>query len=223
MGVLHFIYKNADTCWFLTVEHIGIVAIALFLAILIGVPVGIAITRNERVAGKVINAANILMTTPSIALFGIMLPILSVIGQGLGKVPAVLALVLYSQLPIIRNTHTAINNVPPEIIDSARGMGMSNWRRLREVEIPLAIPVIIAGLRTAAVISIGIAAIAAYIGAGGLGVFIQQGIARVYEEMILAGALLISFLAIFVDAGMALLERLATPKGIKVAKRMGNE
>lgn len=223
MDVLNFIYENADKCWFLTLEHIWIVALALFFAILIGVPAGIAITRNEQLARKVINAANILMTTPSIALFGIMLPVLAVIGQGLGKVPAVLALVLYSQLPIIRNTHTAIKNVPPEIVDAARGLGMSNWRRLREVEIPLAIPVIIAGLRTAAVMSIGIAAIAAYIGAGGLGVFIQQGIARVYEEMIVAGALLVSFLAVFVDAGMALLERLATPKGIKVARRLGNE
>lgn len=223
MDVLNFIYENADRCWFLTLEHIWIVALALFFAILMGVPAGIAITRNEQLARKVINAANILMTIPSIALFGIMLPILAVIGQGLGKVPAVLALVLYSQLPIIRNTHTAIKNVPPEIVDAARGLGMSNWRRLREVEIPLAIPVIIAGLRTAAVMSIGIAAIAAYIGAGGLGVFIQQGIARVYGEMIVAGALLVSFLAVFVDAGMALLEHLATPKGIKVARRLGHE
>jgi osmoprotectant transport system permease protein len=223
MDVLDFLYTNADRCWFLTLEHIWIVALALFMAILIGVPLGIAITRNDQVARRVINAANILMTTPSIALFGIMLPILAVIGQGLGKVPAVLALVLYSQLPIIRNTHTAIKNVPPELVDAARGLGMSNWRRLREVEIPLAIPVIIAGLRTAAVMSIGIAAIAAYIGAGGLGVFIQQGIARVYEEMIVAGALLVSLLAVFVDAGMALLERLATPKGIKVARRLSNE
>jgi osmoprotectant transport system permease protein len=221
MNVLEFISKNADECWLLTFEHIWIVALALSLAILIGVPIGIAITRNKKAARRVLNAANVLMTIPSIALFGVLLPILSLINQGLGKVPAVIALVLYSQLPIIRNTYTAIKNVPPELVDAGRGLGMSAWRRLREVEIPLAVPVIIAGLRTAAVMNIGIAAIAAYIGAGGLGVFIQQGIARVYMEMVVTGAILVSLLAIFVDAGMALLERLVTSKGIKVGRELG--
>ncbi|MGM0426175.1 MAG: ABC transporter permease [Thermodesulfobacteriota bacterium] len=218
MNVLRFMVDNADKCWLLTWEHIWIVSVAIFLAILIGVPTGIAITRSERAAQNVINAANVLMTTPSIALFGIMLPILSIVNLGLGKVPAVIALVLYCQLPIIRNTYTAIRNVPPELVEAARGLGMSPWRVLREIEIPLAIPVIIAGLRTAAVMSIGIAAIAAYIGAGGLGVFIQQGIARTYQEMIITGAVLVSVLAIGVDGGMALLERLVTPRGLKIGQ-----
>ncbi|MFO7984294.1 MAG: ABC transporter permease [Desulfatiglandaceae bacterium] len=218
MNVLRFMIDNADKCWLLTWEHIWIVSVAIFLAILIGVPTGIAITRSERAAQNVINAANVLMTTPSIALFGIMLPILSIVNLGLGKVPAVIALVLYCQLPIIRNTYTAIRNVPPELVEAARGLGMSPWRVLREIEIPLAIPVIIAGLRTAAVMSIGIAAIAAYIGAGGLGVFIQQGIARTYQEMIITGAVLVSVLAIGVDGGMALLERLVTPRGLKIGQ-----
>jgi osmoprotectant transport system permease protein len=161
-----------------------------------------------------------ILTIPSIALFGLMLPLLSIIGQGLGKVPAVTALVLYSQLPIIRNTYVAIKNVPPEIVEAGKGMGMNRWTRLREVELPLAVPVIIAGLRTAAVMNIGIASIAAYIGAGGLGVFIQQGIARVYDEMIIAGALLVALLAIFVDAGMVVLERVLTPKGTKITRKM---
>jgi len=221
MNVLDFIWKNADWCWLLTLEHIWIVTLSVFLATLIAVPIGIAITRNEEIAKKVINAANILMTIPSIALFGIMLPILALIDHGLGKVPAVIALVLYSQLPIIRNTYIAIKNVPPELVDAARGLGMSNWKRLKEIEIPLAVPVIIAGLRTAVVMSIGIAAIAAYIGAGGLGVLIQQGISRVYEEMIVSGAILVAFLAIFVDAAMALLEKLVTPKGIKIGRKLG--
>jgi osmoprotectant transport system permease protein len=219
MDVFRFIYENSDTCWILTLEHIWIVGIAVFLAILVGVPVGIAVTSSERAARIVVNTANIFMTTPSIALFGILIPVFSLIDQGLGKVPAVTALVLYSQLPIIRNTLTAIQNVPPELVEAARGLGMSNWRRLREVEIPLAVPVIIAGLRTAAVMSIGIAAIAAYIGAGGLGVLIQQGIARVYDEMILAGALLVSLLAVAVDGAMSFLERAVTPKGIRLEKK----
>lgn len=218
MSVLDFIHKNADRCWSLTWEHIWIVSLSVFLATIIAVPIGIAITKNEQLAKKIINAANILMTIPSIALFGLMLPILSVFGHGLGTVPAVIALVLYSQLPIIRNTYIGIKNVPPELVEAGKGIGMGGWSRLKEIEIPLAIPVIIAGLRTAAVMNIGIAAIAAYIGAGGLGVFIQQGIARVYEEMILAGAILVAALAIFVDLFMALMERILTPKGIIISR-----
>lgn len=219
MDVLHFIFDNADKCWFLTWEHVWLVGVALSLSVLIGVPVGVAITYNPRAARVVIRTANIFMTTPSIALFGILIPVFSLIDQGLGKVPAVTALVLYSQLPIIRNTHTAIQNVPSELVEAARGLGMSNLRRLIEVEIPLAIPVIIGGLRTAAVMSIGIAAIAAYIGAGGLGVLIQQGIARVYDEMILTGAILVSVLAVVVDGGMSILEHVVTPKGIQLEKK----
>jgi osmoprotectant transport system permease protein len=219
VSTFQFIWDNRQQVLVLTGEHIWIVAISLVIATLIGVPLGIIITRNEELAKRVINAANVLMTIPSIALFGLMLPILSVVGQGLGKVPAIIALVLYSQLPIIRNTYTAIKNVPPSLVNAGRGMGMSRWNLLVEVQVPLAIPVILAGLRTAAVMNIGIAAIAAYIGAGGLGVLIQQGIDRVYEGMILSGALLVALLAIVVDGGMALLELLVTPTGLKVQRR----
>jgi osmoprotectant transport system permease protein len=214
-----YITNNYQYILLLTGEHLWIVTLALVIATLIGVPLGIIITKNEEMAHKVINIANILMTIPSIALFGLMLPVLSVVGHGLGKVPAVTALVLYSQLPIIRNTYTAIKNVPPPVVNAGRGMGMSPWHLLAEVQIPLALPVILAGLRTAAVMNIGIAAIAAYIGAGGLGVLIQQGIGRVNEEMILSGALLVSLLAVVVDGGMALLERLVTPQGLKIQQR----
>jgi osmoprotectant transport system permease protein len=214
-----YIESNYQYILFLTGEHLWIVTLALVIATLIGVPLGIMITKNEELARKVINVANILMTIPSIALFGLMLPVLSVVGHGLGKVPAVTALVLYSQLPIIRNTYTAIKNVPPPVVNAGRGMGMNRWHLLAEVQIPLALPVILAGLRTAAVMNIGIAAIAAYIGAGGLGVLIQQGIGRVNEEMILSGALLVSLLAVVVDGGMALLERLVTPQCLKIQQR----
>ena len=211
---------NFDQVMYLSWEHVWIVGIALLIATPIGIFLGIVITRHEQFASRVLNGANILMTIPSIALFGLMLPVLSIVNMGLGKVPAVIALVLYSQLPIIRNTYTAIKNVPPSLVDAGRGMGMDKWKLLRELEIPLATPVIIAGLRTAAVMNIGIAAIATYIGAGGLGVYIQQGIDRVYPEMILSGAILVSLLAIIVDGGMAMLERLATPEGIKVQRKL---
>ena len=220
MTIFDFIQNNRAECWALTVEHIQIVTLSILLGTAIGVPIGIFISRNDRTAEKVIAAANILMTTPSIALFGLMLPILSLIGHGMGKVPAIMALVLYSQLPIIRNTYAGIKNIPPVLTDAGIGMGFPHWSRLKEVEVPLAIPVIIAGIRTAAVMNIGIAAIAAYIGAGGLGVFIQQGIARAYDEMILAGAILVGVLAILVDAGMALIEKLLTPRGIKIARKV---
>jgi len=220
MSTLRFIVDNFDQVLYLSWEHVWIVGVALLIATPIGVVLGIVITKHDQFASKVLNGANILMTIPSIALFGLMLPVLSIVNMGLGKVPAVIALVLYSQLPIIRNTYTAIKNVPPSLVDAGRGMGMGKWKLLRELEIPLAIPVIIAGLRTAAVMNIGIAAIATYIGAGGLGVYIQQGIARVYPEMIMSGAILVSLLAIIVDGGMALLERLATPQGIKVQRKL---
>jgi osmoprotectant transport system permease protein len=221
VSVFSFLAANYQRALRLTWQHLFMVGLALLIAMAIGVPAGIFISRHKRLAGRVINAANVVMTIPSIALFGLMLPLLSVIGYGLGRVPAVVALVLYSQLPIIRNTYTAIENVPPAVVNAGRGMGMSKWRLLLEVELPLAVPVILAGLRTAAVMCIGIAAIAAYIGAGGLGVFIQQGIDQAYGEMILAGAILVSLLAILVDGAMAGLEKLLTPRGLKLQGRKG--
>jgi osmoprotectant transport system permease protein len=220
MDTLNFIIQNYGDVLFLTGEHVFMVSVSLLIATAIGVPLGIIITKNEALAKRVINSANIMMTIPSIALFGLMMPVLAVIGHGLGKVPAIIALILYSQLPIIRNTYVAIKNVSPSIRNAGKGMGMNRWELLKEVEIPIAVPVIVAGLRTAAVMNIGIAAIAAYVGAGGLGVYIQNGIDRVYPEMILAGAFLVAIFAILVDAGMALVERVLTPTGIIIQKRV---
>ena len=220
MGVLDFLEKNFDQILFLTWEHIFMVGLSLIIGTAIGVPLGILITKKENLAKNVINVANVIMTIPSIALFGLMMPILATVGHGLGKVPAIVALVLYSQLPILRNTYVAIKDVPPSIRDAGKGMGMSRWQLLKEVEIPVAAPVIVAGLRTAAVMNIGIGAIAAYIGAGGLGVYIQQGIDRLFPEMIISGAVLVSLLAILVDGLMAAVEHLLTPKGIQLEKRL---
>ncbi|HDM78718.1 MAG TPA: ABC transporter permease [Deltaproteobacteria bacterium] len=220
MGVLDFLEKNFDQILFLTWEHIFMVGLSLIIGTAIWVPLGILITKKENLAKNVINVANVIMTIPSIALFGLMMPILATVGHGLGKVPAIVALVLYSQLPILRNTYVAIKDVPPSIRDAGKGMGMSRWQLLKEVEIPVAAPVIVAGLRTAAVMNIGIGAIAAYIGAGGLGVYIQQGIDRLFPEMIISGAVLVSLLAILVDVLMAAVEYLLTPKGIQLEKRL---
>lgn len=154
------------------------------------------------------------MTIPSIALFGIMIPILSTIGQGIGFLPAFIALVLYSQLPIIRNTYTGINNIDPNIRDAAKGIGMSTFQRLVRVEIPIAMPLIMAGVRTATVLNIGIGAIAAFIGAGGLGVLINQGISRTNTTMILVGAIAVSILALLADFLLKFIQNKLSPKSM---------
>lgn len=217
MEAINFLVQNLDLLVKLTLEHISLVAVAVGLATLTGVPIGIAITQNERVANVVLYLASIIITIPSIALFGLMIPVLSLIGQGIGYLPAVIAVLLYSQLPIIRNTYTAINNVSPALREAARGIGMSPGQRLRLVEIPLAIPVIMAGVRTAVVMNIGVMAIAAYIGAGGLGVLISRGISQSDPRQLIAGAIAVSVLAIIVDYGLLRLQRRLTPKGLETA------
>ena len=213
--MIQFLVSNWQQALVLTGEHLFIVLTATGLAAVIGIPLGILIATHDDLAPFVINIANIIMTIPSIALFGIMLPLLSVFNVGLGTVPVVIALILYSQLPLIRNTYTAIKNIDPAVVDAAKGMGLSTWRRLIEVDLPLALPVIIAGFRIAIVMNIGIVTIAVYVGAGGLGKFIQRGIDQVYEEQILAGALLVALLAILVQGLLYGLEYLLTPTGLK--------
>ena len=217
MELANFLVQNLDLLIKLTIEHISLVAVAVGLATLTGVPIGIAITQNERVANVVLYIASIIITIPSIALFGLMIPVLSMIGQGIGYLPAVIAVLLYSQLPIIRNTYTAINNVNPALREAARGIGMSPSQRLRLVEIPLAIPVIMAGVRTAVVMNIGVMAIAAYIGAGGLGVLISRGISQSDPRQLIAGAIAVSVLAIIVDYALFWLQKRLTPEGLEAA------
>jgi osmoprotectant transport system permease protein len=215
METIGFVANNIDVILALTVEHISIVGVAVGLAILTGVPIGIAITQNQRAAEIVIYLASIIITIPSIALFGLMIPLLSTIGQGIGYLPAVLAILLYSQLPIIRNTYTAITNVDPALREAARGMGMTSVQRLSRVEIPLAVPVIMGGIRTAVVMNIGVAAIAAYIGAGGLGVLISRGITQTDSRQLIVGAIAVSLLAIIADYFLLWVQNRMTPKGIR--------
>ncbi|TLF52767.1 ABC transporter permease [Halomonas urmiana] len=217
MELFQYALDNLELLLSRTVEHISLVGVAVGIATLTGVPIGIAITKNERAARAVLYIASIIVTIPSIALFGIMIPILSLIGQGIGYLPAVIAVLLYSQLPIIRNTYTAINNVDPALREAARGIGMSPNQRLRMVEIPLAVPVIMAGVRTAVVLNIGVMAIAAYIGAGGLGTFISRGISQSDPRQLIIGAVAVSVLAIIVDYSLLALQKRLTPKGMERA------
>lgn len=217
MDILLYMVGHANLILARTIEHISLVGVAIGLAILTGVPIGIAITQNQRAANLVLYIASIIMTVPSIALFGVMIPVLSLFGHGIGYVPAVIAVLLYSQLPIIRNTYTAINNVDPALREAARGMGMTPLQRLSRVEIPLAIPVIMAGVRSAVVLSIGIMAIAAYIGAGGLGVFISRGISQTDPRQLVTGAVAVSVLAIVADFFLLWLQNRLTPASVQTA------
>ncbi|MDQ0217680.1 osmoprotectant transport system permease protein [Peribacillus cavernae] len=212
MEFFEFFSTSWNEILMMTWEHIQLVGLAVGVAILLGVPFGIYITQHETLSNLVLTVAGIIMTIPSIALFGIMIPILSVINQGIGFLPAFLALVLYSQLPIIRNTFIAIKNVDPNMRDAAIGMGMTTWQRLRKVEIPIALPVIMAGIRTAVVLTIGIGAIAAYIGAGGLGEYIARGISTSYTTMVQVGAVSVSVLAIVADYLLGRIQKQVSPK-----------
>jgi osmoprotectant transport system permease protein len=217
METLTFMVDNLPVIGERAIEHIAIVAAAVSVAVLTAVPIGIAITQSRRAADIVLYLASMMITVPSIALFGLMIPLLSPIGHGIGYLPAMIAVVLYSQLPIIRNTYTAITNVDPALREAATGMGMSATQRLREVEIPLAIPVIMAGVRMAVVMNIGVTAIAAYIGAGGLGAFISRGISQSDPRQLITGALTVSLLAITADLLLAALQRRLTSNGLLAA------
>jgi osmoprotectant transport system permease protein len=175
-------------------QHIGLTFISLLIAVFIGVPLGIFIARRRKLAAPVLGITGILQTIPSIALLGFMIPLL-----GIGPKPAIVALFLYALLPIVRNTFTGITEVDGVVTDSAKGMGMNSWQILTKVELPLAMPVILAGIRTATVINVGVATLASYIGAGGLGEFIFGGIALNNTNMILAGAIPAALLAILFD------------------------
>ncbi|WP_060511377.1 ABC transporter permease [Pseudomonas sp. NBRC 111124] len=199
----------------LTWQHIMLVGVAVSLAILVGVPLGILMTRFPAVAGPLQASATVLLTIPSIALFGLLLPFYSKFGQGLGPLPAITAVFLYSLLPILRNTYLALTSVEPGIREAARGIGMTFGQRLRMVELPIAIPVILAGVRTAVVMNIGVMTIAATIGAGGLGVLILTSISRSDMSMLLVGAVLVSLLAIIADLLLQTLQRALTPEGLR--------
>jgi osmoprotectant transport system permease protein len=200
-----FLIKYAPEILQHTLEHLFLVGVAIAIAIIIGIPLGILITRQKQLRQPILGIANILQTIPSLALFGLLIPV-PIIG-GIGVVPAIVALTLYSLLPIIRNTYTGITGVDPAIREAGRGMGMTDRQLLLQVEMPLAIGVILAGVRVATVISIGIATIAAAIGAGGLGVFIFRGIAVVNNQLILAGAVPAAVIALLADLLIGWLER----------------
>ena len=204
-----YLWERREEIVTLAGEHLTLVAVSTLLAAAIGVPLGVLLTRRPRAARPVLAFANVVQTIPSLALFGFLIP-LPLIG-GIGARTAVVALLVYALLPILRNTHAGILSVDPAVVEAAAGLGMTSGQRLRSVELPLALPVVLAGIRIAAVVSIGLATIAAAIGAGGLGVLIYRGIAIVDNRLILAGALPAALLALGVDFLLGAIERRWSP------------
>ena len=204
-----FFFKNRTQIYMLSLEHMWLVGIAMALALLIGVPLGILLTRWPLARKPVLGISNVMQTIPSLALFGFLLPV-PWLGARADRL-AITALTLYALLPIIRNTYAGIAGVDPAVRETARGMGMTDRQILVQVELPLALSVILAGVRVATVICVGIATIAAAIGAGGLGEFIFRGVAMVNNDLILAGAVPAALLALLADLGLGVVEHRLKP------------
>ena len=209
MNFWSFVVENRGEIAQLTLEHLWIVGISTLLAVAVGIPLGILITRKPALHNAVIVTANIIQTIPSLALFGFLLPA-PWIGERAGRL-AILALTLYALLPMIRNTYAGIKGVDHAVVEAARGMGLTGWQLLYKVELPLAGSVILAGVRVAVVISVGLATIAAAIGSGGLGELIFRGLAMVNNSVILAGAVPAALMALTADFVLGWLEKRLSP------------
>jgi osmoprotectant transport system permease protein len=210
MNLFHFLWQNHEQVLELTREHLWLVGISTLLAVLIGIPLGIVSAHWPVLHTPVLGTANIIQTIPSLALFGFLLPV-PWLGDHADRL-AILALTLYALLPVIRNTYTGIRGVDPAVVEAGRGMGLTDRQLLVQVELPLALSVILSGVRVAVVVSVGLATIAAAIGAGGLGEFIFRGLAMVNNQLILAGAIPAAVLALSADFGLAWLEERLRPR-----------
>lgn len=210
MDLIRFMVANADNIFSALIQHMKITGIAVGFAILIGVPIGIWISKKQNIAGFVLGVANIMQTIPSLALFGLIIPIM-----GIGFKPSVFVLLLYALMPIIKNTYIGITTVDPAVIEAGRGMGMTRMQILKMIEVPLSLPMIMGGIRISTVINIGTATIAALIGAGGLGDFIFRGISMADNQMILSGAIPTALLALLMDTLLNFVELRITPQGLK--------
>ena len=210
MSLIRFFVSNHTEVLELTLEHLWLVGVSTLLAIAAGIPTGILLARRPRLEKPVLGGANIIETIPSLALFGLLLPV-PWLGERADRL-AILALALYALLPIIRNTYTGIVSVDPAVVEAGRGMGLTDRQLLFQVQLPLALSVILAGVRVATVISVGVATIAAAIGAGGLGEYIFRGLAMVNNNLILAGAIHAALLALAADLLLGLAERSLRPR-----------
>ncbi|MEC1288720.1 glycine betaine/carnitine/choline/choline sulfate ABC transporter permease OpuCB [Bacillus mojavensis] len=213
--MMTFLQTNGGELLYKTGEHLYISLVAVVLGIIVAVPLGVLLTRMKKGAGAVLGAVNIVQTLPSLAILAFFIPLL-----GVGKVPAIVALFFYSVLPILRNTYTGIKGVNKNLLESGKGIGMTVWEQIRLVEIPLAIPIIMAGIRTSTIYLIGWATLASFIGGGGLGDYIFIGLNLYQPEYIIGGAVPVTILAIIIDYLLAVTERKVTPKGLQGMKEV---
>lgn len=206
MNLITYMIENHSQIFSLLIEHLELTLLSVGLAILIGVPLGILVSYVKRLSKPVLGASNVMQAIPSMALLGFMIPFL-----GIGSLPAIVAVILYSLLPIIKNTYIGIDNINPQTIEAAKGIGLTKFQILTKIQIPLALPVIMGGVRISAVTAVGLMTIAAFIGAGGLGFLVFSGIRTVNNLQILSGAIPACLLALSIDALASLVENLVTP------------
>lgn len=214
IGVIELYVERWDFFLELLFQHIGITAVAVAVITVLGLVTGILMTGNDGFANIMLTVTNFLYTIPSIALFGILVTI-----TGIGNKSAVAALILYGLLPMIRNTYVGIREVEPQVVESATGMGSTEWQLLCRIKLPLALPVIISGFRTMVIMTIALGGIASFIGAGGLGVAIYRGISTYFPEMIIAGSLLVALLAIITDWFLQIAEKRLSERVLGPGKR----
>ncbi len=213
--LLKYMVENASIILNYTETHFSLIFSAVIISLLLWIPVGILISRNEKLAGIVLGIANTIFCIPSLALFAVFV---TVPFLGLGRSSALLALVLYAMMPMVINVYQGIKIVDKNVIEAAKGMGMNSGQILKEIQFPLAVPVMFAGVRITVVMSTGIAAIAAYIGERNLGRLITEGLTRNNIEMILTGAILVALIAIFFDTVLGAFEKMLVPKGLKIRR-----
>ncbi|PKD99357.1 ABC transporter permease [Macrococcoides caseolyticum] len=211
--MLAFLQENQTELLEKTWEHISISLLSLLAAIIVAVPLGIVLTKSDKLAKIVLSITSVLQTVPSLAILAMMIPFF-----GIGTVPAVIALFLYVLLPILNNTYLGIQSVNKDAREAGRAMGMTQNQLLRMVELPLAVPVIMSGIRLSAVYAISWATLASYIGAGGLGDFIFNGLNLYQPKLIIAGAVVVTLLALVTDFVLAYIEKITTPRGLVVSK-----
>lgn len=212
--MINFLQENGVQLLFKTWQQLYISAIAIALGMLVAIPLGIILTRLPKTAKIVLGIASMLQTVPSLALLALMIPIF-----GIGKIPAIIALFIYSLLPILRNTYLGMDGVDRNLIDAAKGMGMTNWQSVIRVQIPFALPVIMTGVRLAAVYVIAWATLASYIGAGGLGDFIFSGLNLYQPAFIIGGTIPVMIMALVVDWSLGKLEKRLTPINLRKAAK----
>lgn len=215
MSIIAFLMNNFSFILKYAANHFSLIFSAVIISLLLWLPIGVLVSRNEKLANTVLGIANTLYCIPSLALFSFLV---AVPAFGLGRKSALLALVIYAMMPLVRNVYQGIKIVDKNVIEAARGMGMSSWRILGEIQLPLAAPVIFAGFRITVVMTTGVAAIAAYIGEKNLGRLITVGLNGYNVEMIVTGALLISLIAIVLDTVLGIFERMMVPRGLRVRR-----